>query len=247
MTVDTLKKNTVGRCTRCNNGFLIDADGFSVPCVCMDVFRYLYRLQRAWIPVAYWQLGLDELTVSLKYKELIRTFLRNYRQALSEGLGLLFLGNNGIGKTTLMAEVGKHLATVDLRVRYFTVQQYMNDKFSEEPINLQEYDVLLVDELDKAYAKPGSDWLSKTFEELTRQILSNNKVVVMAANANAEEIKRLFGNSTFSAIKRKIKIVHMAGKDHSDQLQSDWDSILESRFDYMHPNIVRLANWQSGQ
>ena len=207
----------------------------------MNVFRYLRRLQRAGIPLDYWSLGLGDLVVPARYRNHVKKFLREHRNVVDRGSGMLFMGANGIGKTTLMVEIGKHFTLVGYRVRYFTVQNYMNAKFSDAPINLEDYDILLVDELDKAYAKPGSDWVPKTFEELVRQIVSQNRVVIMATNASEKGIQELFGKSAYSAIKRKIQIVPMRGKDYSDQLQRDWDERLSLPIDLFHPNIVGMA------
>ena len=207
----------------------------------MKVFRYLKRLHEAGIPKEYWTLHLDELQVPWKYREHVKGFLREHRNALDKGSGMLFLGSNGIGKTSLMMEVGKHFALVGYRVCYMTVQKYINQKFTDYPIDISSYDVVLLDELDKAYAKPGSDYMPKTFEELVRQIVSLNKVSVMASNSTSSDIQEMFGNSVFSALKRKIQIIPMKGDDFSNLLQKEWDERLTRPLDLFHENITKLA------
>ena len=246
MTAQELKDATVHRCPldKCQGGFVVDEKtGDSNVHICMLVFRYLRRLQQAEIPIDYWTLSLNSLVVPERYKNHIKEFLKSYRNALDRGAGMLLLGSNGIGKTSLMAEIGKHFVLLDYRVRYFTVQHYMNSKFSDNPIDLDTYDVLLVDELDKAYAKPGSDWVPKTFEELVRQIVSQNRLVVMASNASTAGIKELFGNSVFSAIKRKIQVIPMRGEDYSNKLQDDWDNRLKEKANLFHAHIVGMARF----
>lgn len=244
MTIIDLKKKTIDSCEidRCRGGYILDRKTRNtVPCRCMRVFRYLKRLIVADIPVEYWPLKLDDLKVPKSYREHVKSFLREHRNVLSHGAGMLFLGSNGIGKTTLMVEIGKHFALVGYKVVYTTVQKFINRKFTDHPLDVADYDVLLIDELDKAYAKSGSDYVPKTFEELVRQIISHNKVTVMATNGTRKDIRELFGNSVFSALKRKIQIVPMKGEDMSDDLQKGWDERIVQPVDLLHENIVEMA------
>ena len=245
MTIEDIKAGTIDSCkdTQCQGGILFDyKTNVSTPHICMQVFRYLVRLRHACIPAEYWQLHLDTLHIDEKYRDHVKLFLRNHRNALSGGLGMLFLGSNGIGKTSMMTEIGKHFALVGYRVLYFTLQKYLNSRFQEnKKIEIANYDILLIDELDKAYGKTGNDYLMKTFEELVRQVLSLNKVSIMATNASKAGIKEMFGRSVFSALERKIQLLAIKGEDFSGKLQDGWDARLTMEIDFFHENIVRMA------
>ena len=245
MTVRYLHDHTVGQCDRgCRMGFVVDKKtNESTTCICMNVFRYLHRLFQAGIPQEYWTLGLDDLRVPVKYVVHVKNFLRGYRNAMYQGLGMMFLGSNGIGKTTLMVEVGKHLSLIGYKVIYFTFQDYINKKFTNLPIDISCYDAVLIDEIGKAYGKPGSDYVPKTFEELVRQIISLNKVSIFATNSSISGMKELFGSSVFSALRRKVQMIPMKGDDYSDELQKDWENRLAKEMELFHENITGMAQY----
>jgi ATP-dependent Clp protease ATP-binding subunit ClpA len=103
-------------------------------------------------------------------------------------------------------------------------------------------DFILLDEVEKAHMKEGSDYVPKKTEDLVRYVTTQGKVLIMSSNLEEAEIEEIFGDSTMSAIKRHLKVVAVAGDDFSETMQDGWMEKLKTSFDYHHENIVTAAN-----
>ena len=104
-----------------------------------------------------------------------------------------------------------------------------------------EADLLIIDELDKAYVSAKSDYTTKTTEELFRNSLNAGAAVLSATNMTEAGLKGMFGPSVLSMIKRKMKFVELPGTDYSLVKQDMWTKDLLDDFDYFHPNILKMV------
>lgn len=236
-------KETVGCCKKCNGeGYLLDKAGASSTCDCMLVFKYIKALVDACIPQDYWALEYSELAISDKIKVLMSSFFDHFDNALSKGLGFLFFGPNGSGKTSLMAEIGKFAIMHGHSTLYATTEQYIlslqKDDMRDQLLNAR---VLLLDELDKAYFKEGSSFGPKKVEDLVRQSLRSNSILVMATNMDEPSLVEMFGDSFVSMLRRHLKFVPVTGSDFSKKMADRWLTELTSSYDYMAPTIVKAA------
>ena len=236
-------KCTVEACTECEGGYLLDDTGETVPCRCMRVFLYLMELVKAKIPADYWSLTLDELQIDKAYTGFVHYYLARLEKALSRSLGVIFFGANGIGKTSLMCEIGKETIVRGYTVQYFTAQQFVDAAKEGGPI-LREYQsgqILLLDEIDKVYVKKGSNFVTKTMEDFLRRSISAGKTVVACTNYDEAGFSEAFGDSTMSMLRRHSKFFEIEGKDYSDKLYDSWDSLLDSEYSFYTEEIERMA------
>jgi len=246
-----LKNKTVGDCGTCNGAGYVpvpNTEGQVMRCECMVVFQYLRELLKAGIPQGYWSLTFVELEIDEAYKELVKVYLDNLHNAISKGLGMIFLGPNGIGKTSLMCEIGKEAIIKHYDVRYFTLTQYIRAVQTgdeEARADMERGKLLLVDELDKQYIKPGSDFVVKTLDEALRTFLSAGKSLIMSTNWTERELLAHFGESTGSLLQRYCETLVMGGSDYSPKKQeSFWDE-LRDKMNYFDEVIVESA-WAHG-
>ncbi len=243
--LEDIKKTTVGSCLVCDSvGYLEpEVPGEINPCECMTVFRYIMALVLAKIPIDYWALSLDDLRIDINYKKFVKHYISNLSGAKARGLGIIFFGTNGIGKTSMMCMVGKAAVEQQIPVQYFTVQQYVDAKKSDSPLigEFESGKLILLDEMDKVYIKQNSSFVPKTVEEFLRRMLSTNKMIIACTNYDQEAFAETFGDSTVSMLKRKSKFMDIEGVDYSDTLQGSWDDLLISRYDYYQSGIVTVA------
>lgn len=245
--IETLKVRLVGSCNRCDGSGYVERDGTLTYCSCMYVFEFLMELTISRIPKTYWTLGLRDLeSVASEYKKFVKYFLSKFDRAVENSLGVLFLGPNGVGKTSLQSIIGKEAIGLGYSVRYVTLEQYLSelrrmDESSDLLKGLEQADVILLDELDKAYVKRGSDFSLKKTEDFIRNSISSGKSLVVCTNLDEGGISDVFGESALSMMSRSLKFVEIDGDDYSSQLQSEWGQLIEDSIDYYHPEITRLT------
>ncbi len=246
-----LRKGIVDHCDLCMGvGYLEpEIPGEELPCECMKLYLYVMELVIAGIPQRYWLLDLWELNVDDAYIQFVDTYIENIIRAKTNGLGMIYFGANGTGKTSIMCEIGKHAIINGYKTSYFTSQQYVDTKSGskkdpETLLVLDEYEnaeVILLDELDKVYIKSGSAFVVKTMEDFMRRSLSSNKILIACTNYDEEQFAKVFGDSVISMLKRHNQFIAVEGDDFSDNVQDAWSELLENGFDYYHTNIVSMA------
>lgn len=215
------------------------------PCECMTVFHYLNALVEARIPRDYWWLGIDDLEIDEDYRTFCHWYNKQMDNAAQHALGVLFLGPNGIGKTSMQCAIGKEAIVQGYSVRYFTAQQYIEaTKADGDPSLLEDYEsakFILLDEMDKVYIKARSNYVTKTLEDFLRRKTSQGTVFVICTNHDQKTLSEVFGQSTMSMLQRHLKMIGVEGEDYSEKLQNRWDSLMETKTDYYADQITTMA------
>src|SRR3972149_3122609 len=115
-----IRNSLVESCEDCKGTGYIPAstEGCVYRCDCMVIFRYLKELVKAGIPKDYWSLSLKRLSVDESYKLIIKKYIKLLDNAVTKGMGLTFVGTNGVGKTSFMQVIGKEAIVRGYSVRY---------------------------------------------------------------------------------------------------------------------------------
>jgi len=244
-----LKKEIVESCEVCGGSGYIpgSSKGKVTRCDCMIVYRYLKSLVRANIMSDYWNLSLTKMEINDEYKTIVKNYVQKMRMMRKKGNGLVFLGPNGVGKTSSMAVIGKEAIIRNYEVRYFTLANYVEafTKQKDEVLeDIDRSDFVLLDELDKVYQKSGSDYVLKTVDDFLRNCFNKSKSVLLATNWTKEELSENFGQSTVSLLNRRCLFVIMDGQDYGRKIQGGLKRDINRFFedvDYMTPTIVEEA------
>lgn len=217
----------------------------------LALFKWVKELYYSGIPNAYWNLSLETLQVDVVAKKIVKEYLQHLTNAVREGLGIAFLGSFGVGKTSLMCEIGKAALMSGHSLIYTTLESYIDSIHHKERENDEAsllYDkvwnsqFILIDEVDKAYVRQGSDWVAKQFIDLLKGTAPYHKVVITAMNASKEELKDTFGGAVDSAMVRHLKTIPVAGQDYSPNQQKDWlTKLKEGNGGLWHRSIVQQA------
>jgi DNA replication protein DnaC len=247
--LERIREATVYSCDRgCTKGYIEKTeDGFTQLCDCLSTYLLLKQYVLAGIPKTYWPLTLETLEVEEFYKDTVRQYASNLDQALANALGIMFMGSNGIGKTSMMIEIGKAAITEHFGVRYLTLSQYLIAALGKNEELLEDIDAsdfILLDELDKAVVGK-SDWPAKTAEEFIRQTIALGKGLIIASNLDDDALREQFGESLVSALQRNLLLMPVEGDDYSTRLQSDlqasWQEKLSGEVNYYATPIVERA------
>jgi DNA replication protein DnaC len=240
--MEDLKIELVDNCSICQgNGFVVDQE-----CSCRIVQRYLNYLIEAKIPTEYWDLTLDDLT-SVKPQQLIavaQRYIDKLKIATRKSLGMLLMGPNGRGKTSLQCAIGKSAVTQGYSVQYFTAQQYVEAVKSKDVELLEEYEsgkIILFDELDKVYIAQKSNFVAKILEEFIRRMISSGVAFIICTNLVEDDLGKMFGESTMSMLRGHLRFLTLAGEDYRKTQNADWLDRLEDEVEYMNHHVMEFA------
>ena len=236
----SLFDKTISSCDQnCFDGWILKKDMLEANmCSCRKIFLFLKELVYARIPREYWHLEFEDLELAPPHIRLLfLKYLKNYDIAVDKGLSIGFIGNNGVGKTFLLSELGKEAILRGYKVIYVTTQDYISYKMVDDKYNIgrvHDADIILLDEIDKPYRKKGSDYVLSSLENFFRNTLPKNKIVNIATNWKEEDIKRELGRSIYSIMLRKMKLLHILGKDKSRDINMEWEnSLMNSEVNYL--------------
>jgi len=236
-----LKKKIVESHKKCKGvGYLKSVKN---PCECMKVFVYVKELVYSQIPIDYWMLNLKDLNVDITYKKVVEQYIKNIDNAIEQGLGIMFLGDRGIGKTSLGVEICKEAIAKRYNVFYELAQKIVKDEFTEEKRilkRIEEADLIFIDEFDKVAMRENSN-IPKQIENLLRELLPNGKSIIISTNYSDHEIEETFRIT--SLIKRYIELMPMEGEDYSEKKQKEWKKKLkDNSLNFFCDNILNMAN-----
>jgi DNA replication protein DnaC len=221
------------------------------PCECLQVFRYIKKLYLAGVPKQYWDLKLEDLQVKKERKEQVKRYLENGDNAIVKGLGFLFSGESGVGKTALVVEILKHFIVEGYEVLYTTaakvLEQVMQDGMNFDASSFLKYSAVAIDELDKLYFKQSSEFAQRKVEHVFRSLLSGGKVLLICTNWTEKEIGETFGGAFVSLLKRSLLFLYFSGDDYSEKLQKNWQKELTKPFDFFSKNILHYALKMKGR
>jgi DNA replication protein DnaC len=210
-------------------------------CMCMTVFHYIKELIKSNIPQDYWSLEFKDLALDEIVRHVVSGYRKNIIQAHNNGLGLVLFGQNGTGKTSVMAEIAKRAVIKGYQAKYFTLSSYVDAMFKKDAARVEYYesgDFLLIDELDK---KSGTSAIYKLVDEFLRRMFNMNKSLILGTNWDTDELKEHLGESTFSLLKRRCEFLEFQGEDFSDNLQDSYIDRLDSKYDFFTDSIIDHA------
>ena len=222
-------------------GIISISDYKSRLCGCKIVFRYVKELIKANIPQDYWSLEFDNLHLDRLNYKIVKTYIENLDRAKQNGLGLVLFGQNGTGKTSIMAEIAKQAIINKYKAQYFTLSSYVDALLSKDTERVAYYesgDFLLIDELDK---KVGTAAIYKIIDEFLRRMFNQGKSLIMATNWDSDELKEHLGESTNSLLKRRSEFLFFQGDDYSETLQTKYAIRLKKNFNYFSLAIINYA------
>jgi len=238
-----LKEQTIDRCKvkGCNTGRIVKNGDY---CTCYKAFKWLVHLVGSNIPKDYWTLELSELEIPDSIKGVVIEGLNNYEAMMEQGLGFIFTGTNGIGKTSLLCEIGKFFLRKYKKVFYTLGDQLVRSAMNPDLLNTtydwDYFDVILIDEFEKIYIKAQSDYSIKEIEKFLRSTIPYGKVVCIATNSTEDELIEQFGVSPVSAFRGNLKFVNFIQADKRVKLQDAWMDRLKKREDLLNNKIINF-------
>ena len=190
-----------------------------------EVLRYV----RANIPREYWDITINDFKGNNKAASLVKKYLKKLDGAYEEGLGFLFTGGNGVGKTTLQMLILKEALDRGYSAFHITLPEifhYIKLGFDDHNILLEIHnilrttDFLAVGELGKSYHRKGSElFMVSEFDMLFRHRRSVMLPTSLDTNMDLTEMHDTYGESLMSLFSGCLKEVAMKGRDYRKTTQ----------------------------
>lgn len=184
---------------------------------------------RANISKEFWHIDLNNFDGDPKAMRLVEKYCNNLKEARESGFGFLFMGENGVGKTSLSIIVLKEAIKQGYKAFYITLpeifkQIYLGYKHTSVLVELKRIlyntDFLVIGELGKDYHRRGSElFMVSEFDSIFRERRGDLRPLIMDTNLNETEIEETYGQSLISLFKSRLKFVTMKGGDYRKKKQ----------------------------
>lgn len=211
-----------GRCH--GTGYVVDRDSADPmewrprACTCLEELKYRRALALGLVPLEFregelYQSGEDE---NCEIRNKIDMFTRGLGKRRAGGRGLLLCGENGVGKTFAACHILRIAAQQGHTVAYLTAHDYL---VTSRSIALGETDrrtwfsrfcdadFMVIDELGKERTPTADRAVLPYLDGLMRRRRSGFMPTVFCTNLTLSEIVERYGDSFWSAIQDRMKVL----------------------------------------
>ncbi len=151
-------------------------------------------------------------------------YLKQHKAMVKNGMGILYYGSWGTGKTLLAALIAKELVKLGYSVYFATFTQMIDeftrgwgnnndrDRFEDKVVKS---DVFILDDVGKEF-RSSNNLSEATFDHVLRQRALDNRSTFMTTNLNKEELNEGYGAAIFSLLKERMILQEVSGIDYRE-------------------------------
>jgi len=189
-------------------------------------------LQRAKIPKRWWDVAVSGVPKDSPQQRAVKQYIENVVDYLRRGVGIVFTGEHGRGKTSAAVVCAKAAIAHGGRVLYVSggdlksvmIEKPEFDEYETVPQRIRSVDLLILDDPDR-----GGDttWNRQVSETVLRERSGNGRSTIVCSAIPATDIQRFFGHGAVSLMKESMVWVTCVGPD----LRDDAGAHLTKEFD----------------
>lgn len=202
--------------------------GLDLKCVCVSRSELRLRAFEAGVPRDFWDYTQDDVKYNREaFDAIVRPYVRKLGRALKRGYGLLFLGDNGTGKTLFISYVLMAACRRNFTAYYTTMTQLahdvkrgFNDREAQQRLDWYlTSDFLAIDEMGKERFKSGDTFMRTELERILKSRYDDGRPGLLATNASMKELDEFYGATFTSMLVGKYEQVIMEPGDYREQMR----------------------------
>lgn len=220
------RRDVILRCKECNLG--ADPD-----CGCHARFRLRVAAFEASVPRDFWEITAEDIAHNKGvFDTMVRVYASKLKLAMKRGYGLLFLGANGVGKTTFISWVLMEAIRAGRSAYYTTLPQldydikrgFTDDAARERLEWLLTSDFVAIDEVGKEHFKgQEGSWTKTQLERILKERFDDSAPVLLATNMDYSTVEKTYGPTMASIFNGKYQQVTMLPGDFRENLRKKMD------------------------
>lgn len=197
-------------------------EGVTYQCDCELQYQLFKHYMNAGIGKTYQRLDWGDFEGDPQALQMAELFWDRRELFVQRGLGLIFLGEFGTGKTMLQTLLAKDLVKTGYSV--FCVKfSSMIDMFTSGWRSQEDREffqrkvkgsqVLVIDDLGKEF-KASNNLSGTTLDDVLRTRVQEGRTTLITSNLNTEEMDNGYGPAIFSLLKEVSMIYEFRGEDY---------------------------------
>ncbi len=229
-----MAEEIIKKCDICKGEGTLFINGQKVNCICKQKADRYVDYKFAGIDEEFWEIGEKgwEWEGDVGALKATRQFVDNIEKNKREGMGLIFAGLNGRGKTSLSVLILKEAIRKGYSAYCITVAELLEvikgtadrnyERAEENKIkydDIKDKDFLVLDNMDSEYvAKNGPDFNIAKFDMLCRYRSRNHMPTIITTNYSKGEFLENYRTSINSLLSGKNLFVIVPGEDYRPKL-----------------------------
>lgn len=232
-----LKEDLLKSCEICNHTGWINSPTGEEMCSCSKRLEYFIGLDDAGVDKEYWTLTLKDWKGDEVAKSIVISYLDKIDNAYNKGVGVVFWGSHGTGKTFLSTLILKKAMSQGKTIQFITMGELMDlfrrkidnksvDTFYEDKV--KNADFLCIDNLGSEYIPQTTNntYTLSQYDTLARHRKRNLLPTILTTNIHKDEFINQYGPAISSLYSGCSIFIKVNGTDFRSTVNS-LEKILE--------------------
>jgi DNA replication protein DnaC len=209
------------RCKKCQ--------GSDSECECSERHELAVEAFEAGVPQLFWRTSAKDVKHNRDtFKSIVVPYTQRLRKARRHGYGILFIGDNGVGKTMFLSFMLMEALRKGFSAYYTTMPQLDTDiksgwrrpEVDERLQWLLGSDFLAIDELGKERSKTSAPdhYTSTQIERIFKSRCDNNMPLLLGTNMGTKELDEIYGSTITSMLSGVFQVAKLAEGDYRKNL-----------------------------
>jgi DNA replication protein DnaC len=180
------------------------------------------------VPKDFWNVKATDVTHNTDvFKNIVMKYTKNLNKALKHGYGLVFVGDNGVGKTFFISYVLMTAIRLGKTAYYTTMPQLDYDikrGWGEKPVEerlrwMLTSDFVAIDEMGKEkFKSDAGGFIFTQIERILKQRCDNSLPTLLSTNMDFNTFVKSYGPTINSLITGKFQTVAMEPGDYRERM-----------------------------